>query len=287
MLLAFLVFNKQSINKSNPLRIITYNVWKGFEDAPDRYAAFIEWMKEQNPDIVALQELNGYTKKKLKTDAEQWGHTYSALYQTKTGYHLGLTSAKPIETIEINQNKMAHGLQHCRTAGIDFFNTHLSPFTYKERQTEILFIMDEINQTQNKNIILLGDLNALSSKDSIQYKATTVHQYFIERDSIYNSNFNLNNGELDYSVISVLDKSKMKDLMKNYHPTFPTQRKFTSNSFSKHSQEAIKNISRRIDYIYASPAMSQNFKKAYIIDTEQTNMISDHFPLIAEFNTHD
>lgn len=129
ILVAFMVIKKESKNQPIPLRVITYNVWKGFEDAPERHTAFIEWMKEQNPDIVALQELNGYTEEKLRSDAEQWGHPYSAIYQTKTGYHLGLTSVKPIEIIKTNQNKMTHGLQHCRTSGIDLFNTHLSPFT--------------------------------------------------------------------------------------------------------------------------------------------------------------
>ncbi len=284
ILVAFMVIKKESKNQPIPLRVITYNVWKGFEDAPERHTAFIEWMKEQNPDIVALQELNGYTEEKLRSDAEQWGHPYSAIYQTKTGYHLGLTSVKPIEIIKTNQNKMTHGLQHCRTSGIDLFNTHLSPFTYIERQNEISFIIDEINQTENKNIILLGDLNALSPKDSIQYLATTVHQYFIERDSIYDSNSNLNNGKLDYSIISVLDKSKIKNLMKNYHPTFPTQCKFESNSFSAYSPEAIQNISRRIDYIYASSSLAISCVKADVVTTEKTNMISDHFPIIAEFN---
>lgn len=287
VLVAFMIIKKQSVNQPSTLRIITYNVWKGFEDAPERHTAFIEWMKAQNPDIVALQELKGYTKEQLQSQANEWGHAYSTLLETKTDYHIGLTSSQPIKTLETNQDMMAHGLLHCKTAGMDLFVTHLSPFTYKKRQDEVTFIAEEIASISNESIILLGDFNALSPKDSIWYASTTLYQYFFERDFIYDSNSNLNKGKLDYSVMSGLDQIGLVDLMNNYQPTFPTKCKFESNSFSKYSQEAIQNILRRIDYIYASPHMSQYSTNVYVVDTDQTNMISDHFPVIAEFEFHE
>ncbi|MBC8216537.1 MAG: endonuclease/exonuclease/phosphatase family protein [Candidatus Marinimicrobia bacterium] len=284
VLVTLVSIKKYTTDQTSQVRIITYNVWKGFEDAPKRYSAFIEWMKEQNTDIVALQELKGYTNEQLQIEAKQWGHSYSILLETKTGYHLGVTSTKPISFIETIQDKMAHGLLHCKTFGIDIFVTHLSPFTYKERQNEVAFIAGEIKNTSNDKIIFLGDFNALSPKDSIRYESTTLFQYFFERDSIYENNSNLNQGNLDYSVIGEIDNMGLIDLMDEFQPTFPTQCKFETNSFSKYSTEATQNISRQIDYIYASPSLVKHSTSAYVIDNEQTNMISDHFPLIAEFN---
>ena len=51
------------------MRVVSYNVWYGFTKVPDRKADYLKWMKDQNPDVVSLQELNGYTAGKLKADA--------------------------------------------------------------------------------------------------------------------------------------------------------------------------------------------------------------------------
>ena len=54
------------------LRVVSYNVWYGFTKVPDRKAAYLKWMENQKPDVVSLQELNGYTADKLKADAATW-----------------------------------------------------------------------------------------------------------------------------------------------------------------------------------------------------------------------
>ncbi|MCH1500557.1 MAG: hypothetical protein L7U83_15995, partial [Akkermansiaceae bacterium] len=46
---------------STRLRVLSYNVWYGFTKVPERKTSFLNWMETQNPDIVSLQELNGYT----------------------------------------------------------------------------------------------------------------------------------------------------------------------------------------------------------------------------------
>ena len=42
-------------------RLVTYDVWYGFTQVSDREPAYLEWMKDQVRDIVAMQELNGAT----------------------------------------------------------------------------------------------------------------------------------------------------------------------------------------------------------------------------------
>ncbi|MFM7919048.1 MAG: endonuclease/exonuclease/phosphatase family protein, partial [Planctomycetaceae bacterium] len=52
------------------LRLVTHNVYYGFTKRGDpRYGAWKRWMAAQAPDIVSLQELNGYTQEKLSSDA--------------------------------------------------------------------------------------------------------------------------------------------------------------------------------------------------------------------------
>ncbi|WP_313156465.1 hypothetical protein [Sphingobacterium multivorum] len=37
-----------------PLKIISYNIWNGFERTKARSDKFVHWMERQQPDIVAL-----------------------------------------------------------------------------------------------------------------------------------------------------------------------------------------------------------------------------------------
>ena len=59
-------------------RVITYNIWNGFDWGKDtlRHQQFLDWTAFQKPDILALQELCGYTREKLAQDAKTWGHGY-------------------------------------------------------------------------------------------------------------------------------------------------------------------------------------------------------------------
>ena len=63
---------------SENLNVMSYNIWNGFDWGKDtlRKKNCIRWIKDKNPDVLALQELTGYDEEKLKADAEKWGHNY-------------------------------------------------------------------------------------------------------------------------------------------------------------------------------------------------------------------
>ncbi len=63
--------NKSPVDSN--LRILTYNVWNGFTEVPERKSLWLKWMKAQDADIVFMQELNEYTPEKLKEDAATGG----------------------------------------------------------------------------------------------------------------------------------------------------------------------------------------------------------------------
>ncbi len=59
---------------------------------------------------------------------------------------------------------MHHGYLHARTAGIDIFVIHLSPFKYKHRQKEADIILNKAKKLikKGKPVVILGDFNAYS-----------------------------------------------------------------------------------------------------------------------------
>ncbi|WP_296705627.1 endonuclease/exonuclease/phosphatase family protein [Algoriphagus sp.] len=69
----------------NPLKVMTYNIWNGFDWGKDttRQEKLIQWVKAQDPDVLALQELCDYTVDKLKIDAAKWGASLCSAFKGK------------------------------------------------------------------------------------------------------------------------------------------------------------------------------------------------------------
>jgi exodeoxyribonuclease-3 len=70
IVLVFVDFAPAQIPETSNLRIMTYNIWNGFDWGKDsiRKESTIEWIKSQKPDVLALQELCNYTEEKLKEE---------------------------------------------------------------------------------------------------------------------------------------------------------------------------------------------------------------------------
>lgn len=156
---------------SNPLRIVTYNVLEGFHRAPERAEKVAAWLRQENPDVVALQELNRFTPEKLSEYAAQWGHCYAVLLKEK-GYSTGLTSRTPIEAVRRIRDGFGHGLLIGETVGIRFYVVHYAPRDNQQekRNRETRLTLEDIaaQEQTGKPVIVLGDFNSLSPHDDPQ-----------------------------------------------------------------------------------------------------------------------
>ncbi|WP_430812254.1 MULTISPECIES: endonuclease/exonuclease/phosphatase family protein [unclassified Carboxylicivirga] len=274
--------NKQA---QKTIKVMTYNIWNGFDWGKDteRKANLIEWVKKQKPDVLALQELCGYTEDQLKEDAMQWGHQYVQLLKTK-GYPTALTSNQPIRLKEKSIKPFWHGLLHCETYGIDFYIVHLSPADSDFRLKEAKLITEKIDNSNSDSYIILGDFNSHSPFDAnwLENKDELRAKLLGKKKSKYS---NLRNGEFDYSVISeflacpaidvCLNRTETKDAF-----TFPTKALIGKYSATKKSVERDR---ERIDYILASPKLAKMCNKVQIYNQEATRFLSDHYPMTAVF----
>jgi exodeoxyribonuclease-3 len=263
---------------SSHIRIITHNVWYGFTKVPERKKNWIEWMNEQQPDIVSLQELNEYTPEKLAEDAKDYGHSYIALLKEE-GFSTGITSRYPIEDIQRTMEGFHHGLMRVRIQQIYFYVIHLHPSNWETRKTEINHIIKDIEGLPpNSKVMLAGDFNTFSPFDSIYYSHGRLEPFFKNRDFLFDEK-NLNNGKLDYTVIQdVLDfglidlEARLRTSSYRFTGSFPT----LIEKEGEHGDQ------RRLDYVFVSRNMANSVTNTIIITTDTALILSDHLPVVVD-----
>ena len=182
------------------VRIISYNIFNGFDwgKDTDRQERFVNWIRQQDPEILALQELCGFTQERLSALAKQWGHPY-ALIVKENGYPVGITSKKPIDVKQKMLEHCGHGLLHVKTYGLDVLVTHLNPGNTNQRRLEAETITAYIKEHALDTCLLMGDMNAHSPFDGDYMEETSTD---LRMKYGGQSSPNLLDGDFDYSVIS-------------------------------------------------------------------------------------
>lgn len=263
------------------VKILSHNVWYGFtKKGTPRHENWRTWMKDQQPDIVSLQELNGYTAERLAADGRAWGHAHSVLLK-EDGFATGLTSKTPITDIKRIREGLQHGLLRCRTAGLWIFVIHFHPSNFAHRITEASLLKDEIaalGEAQPR-VILAGDFNGFSPADRAQYNADLeLVLFFRMLDERNPAARNLNANRIDYGGVEAILSQGFIDTLdhlrepgKAFAGTFPTPLVRDEN----HGTD------RRLDYIFISPNLLPGLRSAKVLRDETTALLSDHYPVAA------
>lgn len=257
----------QQIFADDNLKVISYNIWNGFDWGKDQHREelFVQWAKDENPDVMALQELCGFNEKKLAQLAQKYGHKYSAILKSD-GYPVGITSKKPITNIERHLDNYWHGMLTAKTFGINFFVIHLSPSEWQFRNKEAKMICEKITELNNtENIIVLGDFNSYSPFDAHQHKFNNKVDCHYETIAKF----------LSVSLIDVVQK--FTQAAERY--SFPTPILFDTKDL-----DIIKNKEERIDYIFTNSDLSKKCISAEVQNRGMTEKLSDHYPVITIFN---
>ena len=260
------------------IRILTYNVWYGFTKKPARKSEWLAYVKSLKPDVVALQELNGYTPEQLAADAKFWGHEYSALLK-ENGFPTGITSKFPISKLKKVMDGYHHGMLSCKTGGIQIYNIHFHPGHWEIRHREVDLLLKTLqSHVSDEPVLLVGDFNTFSKRDEEYYNKTSdIIPFFRRLDIRWSSNRNLRNDKLDYSHLTKFENGGYQDLIakrrKSFLGTFPTKLRLDEDN----------GPSRRLDYFFANKILAERCTSAKYLVNEKTDILSDHYPAIADF----
>lgn len=262
---AVFCMNTQVAAKSFPLKVISYNILEGMKlDTTYGKSAFVNWVKEKNPDILAIQEANGFTQSSLEELAHKYGHPYAVLVKEK-GYPTALTSKYPIVNISKVTDNMTHGFIKAQIRGMNIIVLHLNPHNYLKRREEIAVILETIRSMDQKKWLIMGDFNSLSPLDSIRYTDGKLLKRALENAKANPAKLGLLDGkQFDYQVQQKILDFGLVDAFKLMNP---------------------KDLNyNRIDYIYLSKDLQGRVVRTEFIHDDFTNHYSDHRPLILEIN---
>lgn len=272
----FTIANVQAQKKE--LKLISYNVYWGMrQDTTQNKVHFTEWIKKQNPDIIALQEVNEFTQQRLQKFAESYGHPYAVLVKEpeadgSISFPVAITSKYPIINVQKIKDNMIHGLIVAEIEGHHFLVTHFHPFSAVKRGQEIDLVLANAKAVPNGKWLLMGDLNSVSPLDKSEYDNGLVLNHIREDMKKKPHNQNLINNELDYSINQKVLDAGFVDAFKAFHPQFvasaPTKLFYDQSKFPL-----------RYDYLYVSSNMKGDMISCEIIKDDFTDVYSDHYPV--------
>lgn len=250
--------------QAGTLKIINWNVLYGFNHHESTEEASL-WLTSQHADVVAFQELNGISEKRLGEIARHWSHSYAVTHK-ENGFPVGLTSKEPIEVIAREVEGFHHGFLHCKTYGIHFFVVHFWPG--KAIDVERILKRIEPLQKQGEKVIILGDFNGCSRKD--------------EAFLIANAKLRVR----DYTFVDMVEASGFIDIVYKHDPSakISCPSSITIPKWSKDMNE-LNQKRYRIDFVFANEPLAKGSKSGTISLANEMETISDHYPVIVEFSS--
>lgn len=275
ILLCFMLWSATG-SAQQSMRFITYNILQGMRlDSVAGKPAFVAWVKKMDPDVLALQEVTGFTQAGLEAIAAAYGHPYAVLLVEGEKYPVAVTSKYPITAVRKVYDNMDRGFILSEIAGYQTAVVHLTPFDYRKRRQEIALLLAEINHIKSSDKwVLMGDFNTVSPQDSAAYRDGRLAEGYRRYEQKYAPIFKLDRGALDYSVIQAVLQNGFVDAVKLKEPSF--QKTVHPKAFEP---KASPDIASRIDFVFVSAALTKKVVRARVVTDTFTDNYSDHYPV--------
>lgn len=262
------------------LKIVSYNVLYGLKKDSVNIDRFVNFTRDWKPDVIALEEMNGYTQKTLEQLGQRIGHDY-VLQSKEEGFPVAITSKYPLVNFRKVTENMWHSYIYTKIKSVHFFVIHFSPFSYQKRLKEVADVLAQANEIpSNEPILIMGDFNSLDVSDKDQY-GKEVLDAMQQSERKHNHIRNLSNGAIDYSVLGKLREAGFQDtyrlLHKEFESSVPTFKDGNGNIKQNNTGHP-----KRIDFIWANSVAASRVTKSGIIKNEYTHYISDHYPTFIE-----
>jgi len=263
------------------MKVMSYNTLFGGFDGNDgrRFDAQVKLIKEVNPDILLVQELKGFTQNNMKLLFEMEkrlcmrGFIAPAVH---TGQNTGVFvnhTIKPV-SMEIDSEHFHHAVVIAAldvpgiTKPLTVISAHLCPFGFHVRLREAAYLINYADD--NAFTIVAGDFNSVSSYDPYSVGLD-------ELPSRFKARYVMPEGSVDKSVMRTFYQAGFVDVafkLGGHNDSTVPAAEFKGAEF----------VPFRSDYILATKQLAESATAYSVIKNSITDMASDHYPIVAEFN---
>jgi len=246
------------------MKLLYLNIFENGGDK-ERLDKIINFVNSERPDVLSLSEV------------KKWNENKRTLldFKLRTGFkhHFIKDHIVIFSNLKINDTEhLGKGIIKVKLVlnnkSISIIAAHLSPGSEDRRLEQIDKIIGKLN---DEDSILVGDLNSLSPLDN--YDKEKLIKCFekidLKKFGDGKLRFDVQKKILDFGLID-----SVKKFSKSFEYSVPTK-------FNKDFTHATK---LRLDYLYITPNLLLNLKSSRILRNAETNTLSDHFPIVADFN---
>lgn len=260
------VTEKPLTNTKGELKVLSYNILEGLQHSRVQIDAFVEWVRNCDPDIIFYQELNGWSEEEFSELAARCGHPFAVKIK-EDGYRMGISSKTELADVQRFTKDFSLGYVYARTLDYHLFAVHLNPFEEERRLGEIRKILTHVNSLPaDAQVMIVGDFNSLAESDNSQYDEEFQEAFLASKQRTRDT-------QIEYRVTNTLLEAGFTDAYKLFHDefktSFPTSKRILPDKFGV-----------RIDYAFLNPALKEKCTSAEIVHDPVTKYLSDHYPLI-------
>ena len=259
------------------LRVMAYNILYGgtpggnggATGGRDRTALLTAQVNAVYPDALALCECWGFLDDgaaRMEAFCEAVGMR-GALVEAATGNHVALLYREPWSPASTTTTAapMHHGLVRMELTNgdstVQVIATHLNPFSSLMRLQEAQVVVSRTRP--GEPTLVMGDLNTLPHG----YDAPLPSRRLLDEEL-----------RPDTHVCEYFARAGFVDVLAARgvtSPTYPTPLERKRDDFPG---------GVRLDYIMASGELASACTQAWVVDTPEAGMASDHLPVVAEFS---
>jgi exodeoxyribonuclease-3 len=255
------------------LRVLTWNIKNG---GGGRLGAVLALLRRERPDLLALQELRGFTRdggRPMCELARALGMT-PVLAPSVFGQPVAVLVRPPLRIT--GRSAVRWRLHHAAATAVvptpagplTVVSTHLNPFHGHRRRREAIWLAAR-HAAAGRLVLLAGDLNSLDPGTGHAARLARLPEFYRRRHLGPD-------GEPDTRAIAALTAAGLTDLWQqtgdgdgHTTPTTAGGREFSDAGM-------------RLDYLMASPPVAAVAARARVVRGAEAEHASDHYPLAVE-----